>query len=313
MLAIAASTIFGANILLAVEPNPGAGAGQNAQQPGQAGQKSGQAGEQAGQQAGQQADQQVLQELQKLAQDPQTAPDKLFLLNAALDSMCEVELSQQAQQKAQSDQVKQLAQHLIQDHQQMNQRLQQTAQQLGVQIPQSLTRMKQEEIRVLASLSSREFEQHYVANMNAGHAKDIACFEAASSLSQNPQVKQFATEFLPKLREHRQMVRQSETALGMNLQGDEAIPAGAHLRGTGSDANQGTTPRTGSGTDDASKNGGGAGSSGTGNGSTGQRSSGGAGSSGSGAGSTGTGTGSSGGAGGGAGSSGTGTSGTTGR
>ena len=340
ILALAASAIFGGGILLAVEPNSGA-AGQNqpagqspSGQQGQAAQQSGQASEQAGQQA----DQQILQELQKIAQDPQSAPDKLFLLNSAIDSMTEVELSQQAQQKAQNDQVKQLAQHLIQDHQQMNQKLQQTAQQLGVQIPQSLPRMKQEEIRIKSSLSAREFEQHYVAGMNASHAKDVACFEAASALSQNPQVKQFATESLPKLREHRQMARQSAMALGIRLHdSDEAVPAGAHLHGDASDANP-ATPQRGAGADDPARTGTGTGSetsgqrsssgssgsstgssgsgtgssgSGTGSSGSGTGSSGsGTGSSGSGTGSSGTGTGSSGS---GSGSSGTGTSGNTGK
>jgi putative membrane protein len=143
-----------------------------------------------------------------------------------------VQLSEQAQQKAQSDQVKQIAQRFVQDHERMNQQLKQVAQQLGVQVPQTLPSMKQEELQIFSSLSGKEFDQHYVAHMNAMHAHDVAAFEGTSSLSQNAPVKQFATENLPTLQQHYQMVRQVAQGFGISTQGADATPAGAHLPGT---------------------------------------------------------------------------------
>lgn len=195
---------------------------------------------QEGQAQGQQADQQILQQLRQFAQDPQTAPDKLFLLNTAIGSMAEVQISQQVEQKSQSEQVKQLAQRLIQDHEQLNQKLQQVAGQAGVQVPQSLPQMKVEEIRILTSQSGPELDRQFLSHMNADHAKDVACFQAESSLSQNQAVKQFASSSLPVLQQHWQMIRQVASASGVMLgEQQEAMPAAARLRGsseTGSNA-----------------------------------------------------------------------------
>ncbi len=180
-------------------------------------------------------DQQIKSQLTSIAQDPSTAPDKLFILNSAIDSQCEVNLSQIAQSRSSDPQVQKLAARMIQDHDTLNQRLQQTGQELGVQVPQSVPSMKYQEAQIFSSLSGKTLDQQYLADMNASHAKAIACFEAASTLSQNPRVKQLATETLPTLHEHRRMVQQVASSMGINFrQGDEAMPAGAHMRGDNS-------------------------------------------------------------------------------
>jgi putative membrane protein len=181
--------------------------------------------------AGQDAGQQVTQQLRLFAQDPATAPDKLFLLNAATDNMCEIQLSQQAVQHAQSQQVKELAQHMIKDHTALGQKAQPVAQALGIQLPTGISEMQQAEIDVYAALPGKTFDEQFLAHMNAAHDKAIACFESAASLSNNPQVKQFAGDALPTLRMHRDMIRQTAAALGVNLGGADATPAAAHIPG----------------------------------------------------------------------------------
>jgi putative membrane protein len=208
--------------------------------------------------ANDQAGRQATDELRQFAQDPQTAPDKMFLLNAATDNMCEIQLSQQAVQHAQSQQVKNLAQRMIQDHTALGQKAQPVAQALGIQLPTGISEMQQAEIDVYAALPGKTFDEQFLAHMNAAHDKAIACFEAAASLSNNAQVKQFASDALPTLRMHRDMVRQTAAALGVNLGGAEATPAAAHLpgangsqmdtgggSGTGTNASGTGTPGTG--------------------------------------------------------------------
>jgi putative membrane protein len=196
---------------------------------------------------------QLTDELRQFAQDPQTAPDKLFLLTAAVDNMCEIQLSQQAVQHAQSDKVKDLAQHMIQDHTQLGQKAQPVAQAIGVQLPSGIPEMRQAEIDVYAALPGKTFDEQFLAHMAAAHDKAIASFEAAASLSQNAQVKQFASDALPTLRMHRDMVMQTASTLGINLGASDASPAAAHIPGangnqmsTGGGSGSGTNaPATG--------------------------------------------------------------------
>ena len=190
--------------------------------------------QQAGHQQGQQADMQIMRQLQQIQQSPEMAGDKLFVIGAAIDNMYETQFSQQAAEKAQNPEVKKLAQMIAQDHQQAGQKLQQVAQQLQVQLPQNLPSMKQQEIQILASLPSEQFDKAYVAKMVETHAKDVACFTNQTSLAQNQQLKQFVTQALPKLQEHQQHATRAAQAVGLNLQG-EAVQAGARQSGNASD------------------------------------------------------------------------------
>lgn len=193
-------------------------------------------------QQGQQVDQQIMQQLRQIReQGGQDASDKLFVLNAALESQAESVYSQQAAQKSQNQQVKQIAQREIQDHQQINQQLQQVSQQLQMQVPQGLPAMKVEEIDIMSSLPSEQLDRCYIAHLNAVHAKQVAAFRAESQIAQNQQVKQFASQVLPTLQQHHRELMQAGMQMGILGQGGEAQPAGSEIRGSGNDrTNRGT-------------------------------------------------------------------------
>jgi putative membrane protein len=238
MLALAASAAMGAGVLMAetpaqqssdnhtareAVPPPGPGATGNPEQ-------------------AMKTDQLITQDLTLISQDPTTAPDKLFVLNSAIDSMDEVRLSQTIDERTTDQQIKQLAEKMIADHEALNSKLAQTAAELGFALPTTLPSMKNEEAIIFASLPAKVIDQQYLADMNAGHAKAIACFEAASTLSQNPRVRQLATDTLPTLHEHRRMVLQAAMAMGINFhEGSEAMPAGAELRGSDQTSNNANT------------------------------------------------------------------------
>jgi len=309
---LAASTICGAQAQQQQPGSTGAGAaGQSTPNPTERVRETAQQGAAAAGAAatgqGQQVDQQLMQQYQQISSDPKMAPAKLWVLETALHNQAELQLSQQAQQKAKSDQVKQIAQKMVQDHQKMGQMLQPVAQQMNLQVPQSLPSLKQQQLQAMTALEGEQFDKKYIAHLHMAHARDVASFQAASNMDDAEQVKQFATQHLPMLQQHKQQVMQ--TAMAMKVIGQdsgEAQPAGSRVpahSGSSTDAPPRIeTPRSGSGASGSGSPGGAAPSgsgTGTGAGSSGTSSGtgGGAGSSGSG---TGSGTGGSG-----AGSSGT--------
>jgi putative membrane protein len=210
----------------AADQQQGQGQSQRAQGQGQ-GQGRGQ-----GQGQGRGADMQIVQQLQQFAQDPNTAADKCFVVMAAIDNEFEIQSGQAAQQKSQNDQVKQIAQKMVDDHTKAKQQLQQVAQQLQVQLPEQLPRMKQAELQIMSALPADQFDKNYLAHLQAAHAKDVTKFNSVSQLSQNDQVKQFAQQTLPVLQQHAQQVNQTATAMGLP-NGMEAIQAGAKIQGSG--------------------------------------------------------------------------------
>jgi len=193
------------------------------------------------------ADRMITDQLRQFAQDPRTAGDKLFVLNAAMGNQEEVEFSRQAVQKAQNPEVKRVAQHILDDHQKAQQQLQPVAQQLGVQLPSSLPEDKQQMIQIISSLPADQFEKHYVAAMQADHAKEIIKFRACSQLLQNDQAKQYAQQQLPALQSHYEQVQQAAVALGLPG-GNEAIPAAGHIGGGMGDRPRGDMTPGGSNT-----------------------------------------------------------------
>jgi len=171
-------------------------------------------------------------QLRQFAQDPKTAADKLFVFHAATGNQFEIELARQVQQKAQNAQVKQLAQHILDDHQKANDQLQRVAQQLNVRIPQTIPEEKREMIQILTSLPADEMEKHYVTAMQADHAADLIKYRACAQMSQNQAVKEYAQQQLPALSQHYDQTQQAAVALGLPGGGPEAIPASGRIQGT---------------------------------------------------------------------------------
>jgi putative membrane protein len=177
-----------------------------------------------------QVDQQADQQLQKIQQQKDgMQADRLFVLEAGLGGHFEVALSQQALQKSQDPQVKQIAQRLIQDHQQANQQLAQVAQKLQVEVPMGLTSMKQQKLQIIGSLDSKAYDQKFLACMDALHAHDVHEFRSTTVTAKSPDVKQFAAQTLPVLQEHHQQIKQSATAMGLPADMNAAQPAGGRV------------------------------------------------------------------------------------
>jgi len=194
--------------------------------------------------AGKQVDQQIDQQLQKIQQQKDNlAGDRLFVLNTAIGNQFEMSLAQMAQQKSQDQQVKQLAERILQDHQQAGQQLQQVAQKLQVEVPQGLPSVKQQELQIIGGMESKMFDQKFVSCMDEHHAKDVTCFRNTAQTAQSPDVKQFASQTLPKLQEHWQLTKRTATAVGLPSD-NEAQPAGGRIQGTPRSDTPSGAPRT---------------------------------------------------------------------
>lgn len=138
---------------------------------------------------------------------PSKVDDKKFIKEAALGGMTEVELGKLAQQKASSDAVRQFAQKMIDDHTKANDQLKEVAQRDNVAIPQSLDSKHQARINKLAKLSGDAFDKAYVKDQLKDHKADVAEFSAESQSGSDPAIKTFASNTLPTLQQHLEMVK----------------------------------------------------------------------------------------------------------
>lgn len=150
---------------------------------------------------------------------------------AAMGGMYEVQLAQLAVQKAQSEDVKRLAQHIIDDHTKANQQLMQIAQSKKMELPSELDEIHKLKLAKWQEKQGAHFDKHYVITQTADHVKDILEYRGASENLRDPDLKAFAAAQLPALQIHYQMASQ----LSGWSANDSARPAGASERGSGSD------------------------------------------------------------------------------
>jgi putative membrane protein len=139
--------------------------------------------------------------------------DRKFTTQAASSGLAEVELAQLARQNAGSDAVKQYAEHLYRDHQQANETLKSLASKKGVQLPTELDGKHKRERERLANLKGAEFDKAYVRAMVKDHKSVINSFEKQAKQGQDAELKAFAAQTLPKLREHLNHAQQLQSQL----------------------------------------------------------------------------------------------------
>lgn len=139
--------------------------------------------------------------------------DRNFMIKAAQGGMMEVQLAQMAQQKAASDEVKQYAQRLEQDHSKANEQLKQIAQERQVSLPTDLG-PHQQQMAKFQNLSGEEFDRAYIRMQIQDHKKDISEFRKESNRGMDSDVKAFAAAQLPTLEQHLQQAQQLSQSTG---------------------------------------------------------------------------------------------------
>ncbi|SOD81970.1 DUF4142 domain-containing protein [Spirosoma fluviale] len=133
----------------------------------------------------------------------QTEESSEFAVKAANGGMMEVELGRLAQEKAQSQDVKDFGAMMVADHSKANDELKTIATTHNITLPTTLGEDEQKHVNDLAKLTGAEFDKKYVSMMVDDHKEDIDLFkEAADDEKANPAIKEFATKTLPTLQKH---------------------------------------------------------------------------------------------------------------
>lgn len=126
---------------------------------------------------------------------------KDFVMEASSGGMMEVELGQLAQQKATSQRVKDFGAMMVRDHNKANEDLK-TAVGGKLTVPATMTDKHQRHVNDLRDKTGMEFDRDYIKMMVDDHEADIKKFENISKESNDPAVRDFATNTLPTLRNH---------------------------------------------------------------------------------------------------------------
>lgn len=159
-----------------------------------------------------------------------SSAERKFIEDAAMGGKMEVELGKLALQRSSNDQVRQLAQRIVEDHAQANDRLESLAHEKGVEVPAQLDSKHRKEVDRLQKVSGKDFDRKYAELMVSDHKKDIKEFRHQAERASDPDLREFASMTLPKLETHLSLAENAKKAA------DEAASSQRHAATSGNQA-----------------------------------------------------------------------------
>jgi putative membrane protein len=132
--------------------------------------------------------------------------DTRFVVKAAQGGMAEVRLGALAVRRGTREAVKRFGQKMIDDHSKANDELKEVARGKGITLPTFLSAHDRATVARLSRLHGAAFDSAYVRDMIDDHRKDIGEFRTEANLGRDADIRAFAKNTLPTLREHYRMV-----------------------------------------------------------------------------------------------------------
>ncbi|MGH9011069.1 MAG: DUF4142 domain-containing protein, partial [Acidimicrobiia bacterium] len=133
--------------------------------------------------------------------------DKTFLTGQQQTNLAEVSLGKTVMERTTNEKVRDLASHLVSGHQTVSQENTALSQKLGVTPPTEPSAEQKATADKILAQSGDAFDRAYVTAQVEGHMKSIDKANKEITSGSNPEVKAFATSYLPKAQSHLDMSR----------------------------------------------------------------------------------------------------------
>jgi len=137
-----------------------------------------------------------------------------FIIKGLSCGTAEVKYSQLAEKRASSADVKEFARKMVDAHKNCNNQLLEHAKGLKIAVVAGLEKDQRDTDSRLSKLSGEDFDREYMKQMVADHEKAARMVEAYSTDGENKELRDFAKETLPKIREHIAEAKRIQKKLG---------------------------------------------------------------------------------------------------
>lgn len=138
----------------------------------------------------------------KMSQDDQKRFQALAEANLA-----EVETGKLAQQKARSEDVKEFAKHMVEDHGKMLEEMKQMAEEKGTKVPTRPNKEHQAAMKKLEKASGGRFDAAYMEQMVKDHKKALQLARNTAKSAKDAELKQAAQKAAPDIEKHLKMAQ----------------------------------------------------------------------------------------------------------
>lgn len=133
------------------------------------------------------------------------AGDRKFVQMTADMGAREIQFSERAKTKAQSEEVQAFAQAMIEHHGRTNRELEQLVTRFhesGGPPYKRQDRSVKKAVAELAALEGAQFDRRYMEAMVKDHRQSVKLFERQANNGKDPELKAYAARMLPTLKEH---------------------------------------------------------------------------------------------------------------
>jgi putative membrane protein len=145
--------------------------------------------------------------------------DNRYINDALAGGMFEINASDKALMKSSDASIKNLAQHMVDDHSKANTQLKALANRKGMRIVEGMTDEQNNMLAQLDKLQGSDFDKEYLRQQQAAHQQAIQEFQDIANNAKDNDLRDWATATLPTLREHLQMVQNVTTGVINNNSG----------------------------------------------------------------------------------------------
>ncbi|HEY6483001.1 MAG TPA: DUF4142 domain-containing protein [Steroidobacteraceae bacterium] len=142
--------------------------------------------------------------------------DQTFFKKAAEGGIAEVEAGKLAQNKGDSQAVKDFGSMMVKDHTAANDKLKSIADAENITLPTSPSVLQRAGKAKLEAMSGDSFDKAYIKNQISAHRQTIALFRKEIASGTDAQAKAFATDTLPTLQGHLKKIRQIASEAGVS-------------------------------------------------------------------------------------------------
>ncbi|HSH67369.1 MAG TPA: DUF4142 domain-containing protein [Bacteroidia bacterium] len=125
-----------------------------------------------------------------------------FVVDAYSDGLMEIEMSKFAKEKSSSEDVKSLANEMIEAHTKVNAELKEIADQKHIMVAEGLTEDQRDKLNKGMKKEGIDVDEFYSENLVSTHKDAIDLFEKASDKEEDADLKNFFSSKLPELRQH---------------------------------------------------------------------------------------------------------------
>jgi len=132
--------------------------------------------------------------------------DKMFLKKSAEGNMAEIKTAHIALDKSQSEDVKDFAQKMIDDHTKLSDQMKPFMEKAGVPEPTKLNSEDAMMDKKLSGMSGDAFDKQYITAMVKDHHKDLGEFKTEVSSTKNEDLKSSVTQGEQVIQEHVTMI-----------------------------------------------------------------------------------------------------------